>query len=173
MAERGSKGGNPIVMIAAFVVMAGFLYWLNLRATPAEVAVVEGSDSMDVAVSIDAGTFAADPMAHAGQRIRIGPFPVEATVGTDGFFLAIPNMGGPYLVRMDSALVAEGRVVNNEDLVTVTGQVYVMNDSVADAWVADGGITEADKVIVTFAESYILADDVVVSTPIAPAGGGN
>jgi hypothetical protein len=50
----------------------------------------------------------------------------------------------------------------------VTGAVYAMTDSVADAWVASGSIEENNRVIAQFAESFLEARAVSVTAPPQP-----
>ena len=69
----------------------------------------------------------------------------------------------PYFVKILPDVVADGGVVVAGAIVSVTGRVYAMSDSVADAWVASGGIAEADRVLAVFAESFFEASVVTVS----------
>ncbi len=60
-----------------------------------------------------------------------------------------------------------------EDLVSgasvaVTGRVYAMSDSVADAWVAGGGIAESDRILAVFAESFLEVERLRVTAQPQP-----
>lgn len=169
MAATGSRGSSSIYMGVAIVLVVGFMYWLYVKARATEVAVVEEAVQVeDVSVALDVAmdTFGVDPMAFDGVRIRIGPAPVPALVGTAAFFIQIPGETGqlgPYLVMMDSTLIADSMRVVSGDGVVVVGVVREMSDSVADQWVVDGLISESDKIIVTFAMNFIEASEVVLA----------
>jgi len=65
---------------------------------------------------------------------------VQALVGSQAFFSLLPRHRAPYLVKMLPEVVVDGGVTEAGAIVAVTGRVYAMSDSVADAWVASGGI---------------------------------
>lgn len=168
MAATGSRGGNTVGMVVAFVLVAGLMYWLNVQARATEVVVVEddaveaGAEALDVAVD----TFGANPGAFRGQNVRVGAVAVQALVGSSAFFVQVPSADGqpvPYLIKMDSTLIADGMTVVSGDQVVVVGVVRTMNDGIADQWVVDGLIGEGDKIIVTFAENYIEASEVALA----------
>lgn len=169
MAATGNRGSSSIYMVAALVMIAGLMFWLNVRAKATAVAVVEDgpvvedvSNVVDVAVD----TFGADPMAFAGRNIRLGPVAVPGLVGSAAFFVQVPGetgQPGPYLIMMDSTLIADGMTVAGGDRVVVVGVVRRMTDGVADQWIIDGLIGEGEKIIVTFAENFIEASEVVLA----------
>ena len=158
-------------MISAFVIVGGFLAWLNMKAADIEVAVVEDtsgdSEGLGSAPVVEAAVFGSDPMAHSNGVVRINNLSVESAVGSQAFFVAMPNQRGPYLIKMGARVVADGVSVPSGSRVSVVGRVYAMSDSVADDWVATGAITEDDKILATFAQSFLEAVVVVVV-----AGGG-
>lgn len=81
-----------------------------------------------------------NPMTHADTLVTLHGMPVQSLVGSQAFFLQLPNQRAPYLVKMLPEVVAYGGVIEAGATVSVTGMVYAMSDSVADAWVASGGI---------------------------------
>ena len=88
---------------------------------------------------------------------------VSSLVGSEAFFLAVPNQSGPYLGRMLPAVAESGVVVQSGATVSVTGRVYAMTDSVIDAWVASGAIAESDRILAVFAESFLELQGVRVT----------
>lgn len=144
--------------------------WLFVRAAPVEVEVVEGVPVVDENVStrVAIDIFGTDPMAQAGLLIELRGLLVSSLVGSDAFFLAVPNQSGPYLARMLPETVADGGVVEANATVTVTGRVYAMTDSVKDAWVADGTVAEGDRIVLDFADSFFEAEEVMVNAPPQP-----
>ena len=64
---------------------------------------------------------------------------VGSLIGAEAFFVTVPNQANAYLVKMLPEVMANGGVLENNATVSLTGMVYAMSDSVADAWVASGG----------------------------------
>ena len=114
------------------------------------------------AVAVALSVFGANPMAHAGMLVTLQGLPVQALVGSQAFFALIPRHRAPYLVKMLPEVVVDSGVIEAGATVSVTGMVYAMSDSVANAWVASGGVTEADRVLAVFAESFFEAASVTV-----------
>ncbi len=162
-------------MISAFVIVGGFLAWLNMKAADIEVAVVEDtsgdSESLDSARVVEAAVFGSDPMAHSNGVVRINDLSVEGAVGSQAFFVAMPNHPGQYLIKMGARVVEDGVSVPSGSRVSVVGRVYAMSDSVADDWVATGAITEDDRILAAFAQSFLEA--VVVMAGGGDGGGDN
>ena len=66
------------------------------------------------------------------------------------------------LVKMSETLVADSISVVIGQNVSVIGRVYQMTDSIADAWVAVGSLSEGNKIVASFAESFLEALDIIV-----------
>ncbi len=164
-------------MLLTFTVVGGFLYWLNMQAAETEVAVVEegaaDDDDFSSAPMVDAGVFGSDPMAHDGAVIRINDLSVQSAVGSQAFFVEMPNQPGPYLIKMGPRVVADSVTVASGAQISVIGSVYAMSDSVADDWVASGAIAEADRILATFAESFLEAVDILMDGDGGDEGGDN
>ena len=169
--RRGEAGALSVYLMAgAFLSAAGLLAWLFVRAAPVEVEVVEGSSVIeeDVPTVVATDVFGADPMAQAGMLIQLNGLGVQSLVGSEAFFTAVTGQSGPYLVKMAPEVVAGGVVVENRATVSVVGAVHTMSDSVADAWVASGGISEGDRILAVFAESFFEAAGVTVTVQPQP-----
>ena len=169
--RRGEAGARAMpLMVVAFLSAAGLMAWLRVKAAPVEVEVVEEApivdENMSTLVAID--VFGTNPMAQADMLIELRGLLVQSLVGSEAFFLAVPNQTGPYLARMLPKVVASGVVVESGATVTLTGRVYAMSDSVADAWVAGGGIAEGDRILAVFAESFFEAEEVTVTAQPQP-----
>ena len=167
--RRGEAGARAMpLMVVAFLSAAGLMAWLRVKAAPVEVEVVEEivDENMSTLVAID--VFGTNPMAQADMLIELRGLLVQGLVGSEAFFLTVPNQTGPYLARMLPKVVANGVVVESGATVTVTGRVYAMSDSVADAWVAAGGIAEGDRILAIFAESFFEAEEVTVTAQPQP-----
>ena len=169
--RRGEAGARSLpLMIVAFLVVGLFLVWLSMKATPVEVEVLE-DDPMEqelFATVVATDVFGADPLAQADMLIQLHGLPVQSLVGSEAFFAGVTNQTGPYLVKMLPEVVANGVVVESGATVSVTGRVYAMSDSVADAWVASGGIGEGDRILAVFAESFFEVERVTVTAQPRP-----
>ena len=174
--KGASDTGSLVLMISTFVVVGGFLAWLNTKAAEQEVAVVEdtsgGPDLLGSAPVVDAAVFGSDPMAHSDGVVRVNNLLVQSAVGSQAFFVEMPNQPGPYLVKMEARVVADSVSVPSGSRVSLVGRVQAMSDSVADDWVASGAITENDRILATFAQSFLEAVDIIVMAGGGDADGG-
>ena len=80
-------------------------------------------------------------------------------MGNQAFWIELPNQN-PFLVRLGSALVQDSVQVQQDQTVTVTGNVHSMSDSVLTAWMADSVITEGQRLEAEFATHFIEATQV-------------
>ena len=169
--RRGAAGAGAMpLMILAFVSVAGLMAWLAVKARPVEVEVVEGEAVVEenMAMAVAADEFGANPMAHAGMLIEVRGLGVNSHVGAEALFLLVPGQANPYIVKMLPEVAANAEEIENSAIVAVTGRVYAMSDSVADAWVASGGIGEGDRILAIFAESFLEIEEITVLAPPPP-----
>ncbi|MCH7857151.1 MAG: hypothetical protein IIB37_10415 [Gemmatimonadetes bacterium] len=167
--RRGEAGSLTMyLMVGAFLMAGGFFFWLSIKATPVEVVVIEGEDPVEQssAMVVPTDTFSMDPMAYAGMVVELRRLGVQGLLGNEAFFVLTP--GGQYLVKMLPELVVIGGDLEDGATVSVTGTVHAMTDSVADAWVASGGIGQNDRIVALFAVSFIEARAVSVTAPPQP-----
>ncbi len=168
----GERRRSTILMVVAFLSMGVFLVWLNITARTEEIAIIEVStlDSLSAsAVTVQAAVLGADPMAQAGQLIRVEDVNVAGAIGASAFWTELAGRPDPFLVHMDAAVAADSITVGPGDRVTLVGNIYMMSDSVADSWAASGSISENQKFEVTFAASFLEIMDLMV---IRAGGGG-
>lgn len=160
--RRGAVSLSVPLMIAAFVAIGGFLYWLNLQAAeyeaaqlieeeiPEEVVTIEGAVMVAAEdIQLDAGPF-------EGQIITLTALPVASPLGTQGFWLEMPNRN-PFLVAFNDDLIAQGSTARQGQTVAVTGVVFAVNDSILNVWSAAGTISEGDRLAAEFATHFIEA----------------
>lgn len=176
--RRGAADMGMILMIAAFAVMGGFMYWINGQAAderakrPVVEAPVEEADPgiPDVLFGDNEGTVF--PEDYLGQVIRIAEREVLSMLGTQGFWVATPS-GNPFLITWNEALMAEGRTVAQGDIITVEGETREMDPSAIAAWVTAQTISENDQLMAEFAIHYLRAQNVDVTGGPGAAGDGN
>jgi hypothetical protein len=164
------------LMIVAFLAIAGFLYWLNVQAKADAAARAVEEDVPEETAAPMGGILVAgedlqtDPSPFEGQVIRVEGLVVASGLGTQGFWMELPNKN-PFLVSMSEAVKAEGISVSSGQTVSVAGTIYAMGDSVLNAWTSSGAIGEGDRLAAEFATHYLEASQVRVGGGMG--GGGN
>lgn len=178
MATLGSRKGSAEqftlpLMILAFVLAGGFLYWLNSVAEPTQVAIEEeGPDEGSGASSILAmEDFLANPEGQIDHVVEVNGARIASRLGPQAFWIG-PD-AAPYLVKMSPALVASGTEVLVESVVTLVGTVFMMSDSVLSSWDELGVFaSEGDRIVAEFATSFLEARSVEAQGGGADSGAG-
>lgn len=166
MAENASRRGAtdlgmPLMILAA-VVLGGFFLWLYAQVqTERELAIVEDTIGMGAErearePAMAGAELQGDITALVGQEVTVEPLPVASLLGTQGFWVELPNRN-PFLVSLSAQLRADSVTVAMGDRVGVTGTVQAVNDSVLTAWTEAGTITENDRIVAEFATHFIEA----------------
>jgi hypothetical protein len=184
MGDKASRSGaanlGMPLMIVAFLAIFGFLYWLNLQgqaleaekqAAIREAAAADSAESDLGAISIEASQIQMDASPYEGQMVRLDSLPVASGLGSQGFWLEMPNKN-PFLVSLSDAVKADSVKVSSGEVVTVIGTIRVMSDSVLNAWSTVGSIGEGDRLAAEFATHYLDAARVRVDVGAPGAGGG-
>ena len=179
MATLGSRRGSADqlalpLMILAFVLVGGFLYWLNITAEPTEVAIEEAvrETASGASAILSVEDFLANPEGQIDAVVEVNGARIASRLGTQAFWIGPDD--APYLVRMAPELVAAGGQVMVESVVTVVGTVFMMSDSVLTAWDAQGMFAnEGDRIVAEFATSFLEARTVEAEGGAAGAGAGN
>ncbi|MCG6987883.1 MAG: hypothetical protein LJF06_06855 [Gemmatimonadetes bacterium] len=175
--RRGAAGLTVPLMILAVVIIGGFFYWLFLQASDQKAKEQMQLDSIQAAKANAypdarevAGTdLEQDPAGLVGALVKVEPLPVASDLGTQGFWLELPNKN-PFLVSLDDSLIADSLKVPAGENVEVVGIILTMSDSVVDSWVKAGHISQGDKLAAQFATNYLQARHVEVQK--GQAGGG-
>jgi hypothetical protein len=179
MAENASRRGaadlSMPLMVLAFLVMGGFLYWLSIQAAEQKaLAVVEDTTAapttIEGATVVDVADIMMDASPYDGQMITLEGLKIASKLGTQGFWLEMPS--GPFLVSMSEAVKAEGLVLPRGAATSVTGVVHAISDSVLTAWTDAGTIGEGDRLAAEFATHFMEAQQVLVAEG-APGGEGS
>ncbi len=157
MATLGSRRGfaenlSLPLMIAALLVLVGFLYWLNITAQPTEVVrVEEGPDrGPGVAAILDVDDFLADPLRFEGQTVEVTDAQVTSRLGEQAFWIGPEDR--PFLVKLGPPAIEAGVSVSSGQSVNLWGTVHMMTDSALVAWGDAGAFpTEGDRIVAEFA----------------------
>lgn len=180
MTDKGTRRGavelGTVLMIAAFAVFGGFLYWLTNQAE-AERALDLLEDTASVivdeyadAIPIGANDITLDASPYAGQLVRLEPQLVASPVGQQGYMIELP--AGPFLISLSDELRAANlEIVPQQSVIRVTGTVTEMTPEIAAGWQEAGRLNEGERLVAEFAVYFIAAEEIEVSTP-DPAGDG-
>lgn len=162
--RRGAANLGMPLMIAAFIVIGGFLYWLFLQAEAerqlelqeaARIAAEEAErDAMGEILRPE--LLQTDASPYVGRIVSMEDVEVASTLGTQGVWLDMPN-GNPFLVSFSDSLRTAGVTLTSGQLATVTGTIVAMNDSIATAWVDAGTINQGDRLAAEFATHFLNA----------------
>lgn len=173
MADKASRRGatnlGMPLMILAFAVIGGFLYWLNGQAAR-EVAEQQAyADSVAEAEEreanrppvIDPEQIQMDAEPFEDDSITVESLPVTSLLGERGYWLEMPN-GNPFLISVSDGTQIEGGELEEGVTVSVTGDVLAINDSILTDWVDSGAIGEGDRLAAEFATHFIEATAVTI-----------
>ena len=174
--RRGASNLGVPLMIVSFVLMGGLMYWLSITAEPTEIVVVEEEPVEVFLGSLIDGTIleAPDIVGYEGLEVRVIDLPFAQEVGTAQFFVSLPK-GSPFLIRMGDELRADSMMTMPSGVLTITGMLYPLTDSIRDVWEAEGTVDGASRPLVDFAAHFIDATDIMPgappAAPAAPEGG--
>ena len=163
-----AKLGAPL-MVLSFLMVAGFMYWLSVTAEPTEVEVVAPAAALENVVAFDA--FSAGPAGYVGDVVSLEDITVNSLLGHHAFWTNLVDANGTaYLLHLSDSLVADTLVSVSDDIVvTVTGTVVAMNDSILDAWDAAGAFrVQVDRTLAEFAENFIEVTLIQLPEPSEP-----
>jgi len=168
--QRGAVEMGTVLMIAAFAVIAGFIYWLSGQAAAErELEIVEDTtaemvdDAYREATQVSAQDIMLDASPYLGQLVRLAPQTVLSLVGQQGFMVDFPS--GPFLVSYSDQEITDGFAVVPGDVVRVTGRITAMTPEIAGGWQAAGRLNEGERLVAEFAVHFLQAEDIEVSAP--------
>jgi hypothetical protein len=155
-----------LLMIMAFTVIGGFMYWLNGRAAAerqlqldaaAAFAAAEEAAAAATVETVAIGDIEVDPTPYIGTKLR-SEGAVASMLGTQGFWLATPS-GNPFLVSWPEE-TSGGLPVAMGDTIAVEGVVTEMQELTLVEWSTAQTISDIDRMVAEFATHYIAADRV-------------
>lgn len=149
------------LMIVSFVIVVGFLYWLNVTAEPTEVVIVEETteEGSGASAILSVEDFLANPEGQIDAVVEVTGARVASRLGAQAFWIGPDDR--PYLVKMGPSVVEAGTQVLVESMVNITGTVYMMSDSVLTSWDSLGVFANpGDRIVAEFATSFLEASAV-------------
>ena len=162
--KNSSGAAGTLLMVGSFLVIGGFLYWLAGRSeeyvASITVETTEATETRDLssATVVPADVFGVNPAGQSDMLIQINELTIQSLLDSVAFIVEVA--GQTYLIKMSADLVSDSVSVAMGENVSVTGNVYQMTYSIVDAWVAMGSLSEANKIVATFSETFIEAMDV-------------
>jgi hypothetical protein len=177
MVTLGSRRGfadklSLPLMVLSFIILGGFLYWLNITAEPTEVAIVEetSDEGSGASAILAVDDFLANPEGQLDAVVEVTRARVASRLGQQAFWIGPDDR--PYLVKMGPAVVEAGTQVLVESVVNIIGTVYMMSDSVLSSWDSLGVFSnEGDRIVAEFATSFLEATT-IETVPGGAAGAG-
>lgn len=179
--RRGATDMGMPLMIVAFVVIGGFMWWLSGQAAAenearaiaeaeAAAAAAEAEAREALVLLGDVTAIGSDPEAFVGEEIHADGHEVASLFGSQGFWVNTET-GNPFLVVWSDELIAEGASVTPGDTIDGYGGMMRMDPAHLDEWTGAGTITEGDRVVGEFATHFVEAHTVTVLA--GPSAGGN
>lgn len=165
MVTLGSRRGfadklSLPLMVLSFIILGGFLYWLNITAEPTEVTIVEETpdEGSGASAILAVDDFLANPEGQLDAVVEVTGARVASRLGAQAFWIGPDDR--PYLVKMGPAVVEAGTAVLVESTVNITGTVYMMSDSVLTSWDSLGVFgNPGDRIVAEFATTFLEAAD--------------
>ena len=156
----GTRRAVPLVLLILVTVMA-------CGGEQSTDELVEEEPGVEVPVlpefvEIQAEQLQAGAEALRGQMVRVNGIRVLSIVGTNSFWMELPNKN-PFLVRTMDATTVEP-----DQRVDIVGTVVAVSESLVADWVASGSISETDQLTVEFATDFIEAEILMPAAASAP-----
>jgi hypothetical protein len=134
-------------------------------AAGAAPSAATGAPAASAATDVTADQLKTAPDQFVGRDVRVSNLAVATPVGTQAFFLDVPQ--SPFLVKLDQTLIDQARPLPT-GIVTVVGPMRAMNDSIMRDWLSKGYIGAGDQILVEFSTHFIEARSVEPGAAPAP-----
>ena len=171
--KRGGEGSSWIGLALAALAVVAFIVWLATRGNGDDVAVGEpenvtteaAEDTAAILVTPEELSNAARVTELRGQDVRIQRGEVISALGPQLFWLQLPG-GSPFLVKLDSTLIAGGTQAPASGHYEIVGRMFEKTPAVLDQWQQSGVLTSAGhRQQAEYGAAYIEA------RRLRPAGG--
>ncbi len=143
-------------LVAAIVVVGGFMYWLYASAGRVDTGVVVADTVVELSRIADTA-FVANPERFSGERILLAPVTIADTLGAATVTVDLPGLAGYPLILERSVLESEITVVPG-DAVAVAGSVYALTDSLLDVYVQRGFFRSESRARLEGQTTFFLVD---------------
>ncbi|MGD2215636.1 MAG: hypothetical protein PVJ64_02720 [Gemmatimonadales bacterium] len=120
-------------LVAAVIVVGGFMYWLYAASARVDSGVVVADTVVELPRVADT-TFVTSPERFSGERILLAPVTVADTLGAAALTIDLPGLAG-YPLILDRPVLESEITVAPGDALAVAGSVYALTDSLLDVYV--------------------------------------
>lgn len=157
--RMNSRGASPLLVILAVLLVAGLLYWLNMQSQTMDdqVEAVTEDEATGELVDFIPAQLAAAPESVLGEEGALRDVGVSQGLGR-GVITVDLDGENQYPVLLDADIIAGGAIPQSGERVTLYGRVYVLNDSIRDAWVEGAAVDEGNAGAIPGTSSFLLAD---------------
>ena len=155
------RGASTLLMVVAVVAVVGFMFWLNKKTSsyePEVAPVLEEAAAAEV-VDLNAAALASDPAAAVGETGWLRSVTVDQKLGR-GVFSVMLDEASVYPVLLSTDLIQLDTQVYGQDVVTLYGHVFTLNDSIRSEWVSQAAVDQGNASAIPASPSFIMADSV-------------
>jgi hypothetical protein len=154
------RGASTLLMVVAVVAVVGFMYWLDRKTDSlgTEVApVLQEQGAESEGVELEAVALAADPAAAVGQTGWLRGVSVDQRLGRGAFAVRLDE-ASTFPVLLSADLIQLDTQVYGEDVVTLHGHVFTLNDSIRAEWVTQTAVDQEHASAIPASPSFMFAD---------------
>lgn len=157
--RMNSRGASPLLVVLAVLLVAGLLYWLYLQsqAVDDEVQAVTEEEAAGDLVDFIPAQLVDAPESVVGEEGALRDMGVSQGLGR-GVITVDLDGENQYPVLLSPDIIAAGAAPRSGERVTLYGRVYVLNDSIRDAWVEGAAVDEGNAGAIPESASFLLAD---------------
>jgi hypothetical protein len=144
-------------VVIALLLMAGFLYWLNLQAGTVRSEVEPETSGDEEIVDLIPAQLIESPGTLVGEQGVLRNVGVSQSLGRGVVTIDLDGEN-QYPVLLGPDIIARGTSLASGDHVTVYGRVYALNDSIRGAWVERSAVERSNANAIPGTLSFVLAD---------------
>lgn len=174
---KASVGASNILIVGISVLMVvALMAWLFIQQQNRAAATVAAVDSTAAAPAGEVGgaapthsvsdtVFEQNVKTYVGQVVEVKGVKFSSALSPQTFWVELPS-GAPFLIKLDSAMVAAGTAPPASGALNIVGTVQNKDAALVSQWVQSGVLQNDDqKMQAEFGTTYIEARQ------IRPAGG--
>lgn len=170
MANAGPShagGGTNILIVGVSVLLvAALMAWLVMQQPDGSEAVVAEGDTTGAVVetaavapqhTVDGTAFEQNMRSYVGQVVALNGVRFSSGLSRQTFWLELPS-GAPYLVKLDSAMVAAGTTPPAGGTLDIVGTVKEKDAALVAQWLQSRVLeTEDQQMQAEFGTTYLEA----------------
>jgi len=174
-APRAAAGGGATYVIVgiSIVLILALMAWLHVQSGTERIATVAGADSAAAESEVagpppsqvvNSTQFEASQKTYVDQVVELTDARYQAGLSPQTFWIELPT-GAPFLVKLDSAMVAAGKAVPTNGTLDIIGTVKQKDNALVAQWLAAGVLTNDDQRLqAEFGTTYLDARQIRPAT---------